>query len=150
MNVRVMRGLLWLMGVAIVAIGAYHLIGGLWSVPGTGAVDGEPRATVDSRERFYNAVFMGYGLAFVWTARQSRIPLTLVSWLAGVFLLGGLGRVLSAIVHGWPHWFQVPLSVLELVVPLILFALVAAERRRTRATRPSPPVQDSDEGAVFT
>lgn len=134
MSTRILRGLLWLMGVAIVAIGIYHLVGGVWSVPGTGAIAGEPRATVDSRERFYNAIFAGYGLAYVWAARQPRIPLTAVNWLAAVFLLGGVGRAISVAAYGWPHWFQIPLSVVELVIPVILFALTAAARR----SEPSP------------
>ncbi|WP_347133550.1 DUF4345 domain-containing protein [Mycobacterium sp. DL] len=117
------------MGVTLVAIGIYHLVGGMWSVPGAGAIEGEARATVDSRERFYAAIFIGYGLAYIWAARQPSIPLTAVNWLAAVFLLGGLGRVLSVGVYGWPHWFQIPLLTLELVIPLVFFALTAAERR---------------------
>lgn len=136
MRVRVLRALLWLMGVALIAIGVYHLIGGVWSVPGTGSLTGEARATVDSRERFYNAIFIGFGLAHVWAARQQPIPLTAVNWLAGVFLLGGIGRAISVAVHGWPHWFQIPLTGLELLIPFIFFALVASERRATATAAP--------------
>ncbi len=47
------------MGVACVVIGLFHLALGVSSVPGEGMAG----ATVDSRERFYNAIFVGYGLA---------------------------------------------------------------------------------------
>ncbi|MFF1398076.1 DUF4345 domain-containing protein [Streptomyces sp. NPDC058287] len=127
---RLLKWLAMAMGVACAAIGLYHVVLGIASVPGEGSTG----ATVDSRERFYNAIFFGYGLAWIWAARQSPIPSTAVRWLAGIFLLGGIGRVLSVAVHGWPHWFQVPLSALELALPPLLFWLSAADERRTRET----------------
>ncbi|MFF9788343.1 protein of unknown function (DUF4345) [Streptomyces sp. SceaMP-e96] len=132
-----MAGLLkWLalvMGAACVAIGAFHFALGIDSVPGEGAAG----ATVDSRERFYGAVFLGYGLAWIWAARQSPVPAAAVRWLAGIFLLGGLGRLLSMAVHGSPQWFQTALTVLELALPPLYFLLAAADERAA-AARPSP------------
>lgn len=125
---RVLRWLVWAMGIACVAIGAFHLVLGIASVPG----EGPAGATVDSRERFYNAIFLGYGLAWIWAARQSPIPAKAVRALAGIFLLGGIGRLLSLAVHGPPQWFQIPLTVLELVLPPVYFWLADAEER-TRA-----------------
>ncbi|MFD5125729.1 DUF4345 domain-containing protein [Streptomyces sp. NPDC058385] len=125
---RLLKWLAMAMGIACAAIGLYHLVLGIASVPGEGSTG----ATVDSRERFYNAIFFGYGLAWIHVARQSPIPSTAVRWLAGIFLLGGIGRVLSVAVHGWPHWFQVPLSALELALPPLLFWLSTADERRTR------------------
>ncbi|MGY5138136.1 DUF4345 domain-containing protein [Streptomyces nigrescens] len=131
-----MAGLLkWLalaMGAACVAIGAFHFALGIDSVPGEGSAG----ATVDSRERFYGAVFLGYGLAWIWAARQSPVPARAVRWLAGIFLLGGLGRLLSMAVHGSPQWFQTALTVLELALPPLYFLLAAADERA--AARPSP------------
>ncbi|AWN26888.1 DUF4345 domain-containing protein [Streptomyces sp. NEAU-S7GS2] len=132
-----MAGLLkWLalvMGAACVAIGAFHFALGIDSVPGEGAAG----ATVDSRERFYGAVFLGYGLAWIWAARQSPVPARVVRWLAGIFLLGGLGRLLSMAVHGSPQWFQTALTVLELALPPLYFLLASADERAA-AARPSP------------
>ncbi|RQN02809.1 DUF4345 domain-containing protein [Aeromicrobium camelliae] len=128
------------MGVAMVAIGFYHLVGGLASVPGTGELTGVGRATEDSRERFYNAIFIGYALAWIWVAREATIPLTAVNWLAGIFLVGGIGRLLSILTAGWPHWFPNPLSALELVLPPIFFWLTGRERRRRGdVTSAQPP-----------
>lgn len=122
------RLLYWLaliMGVVCAAIGVFHFALGIDSVPGEGATG----ATVDSRERFYGALFLGYGLAWIWAARQSPIPSTVVRWLTGIFLLGAAGRLLSMLVHGQPHWFQVVLTVVELVLPPVFFWLASADEK---------------------
>jgi hypothetical protein len=126
----VVRSLKWLMlamGVACVAIGIFHITLGVASVPG------ETGTTVDSRERFYNAIFLGYGLAWIWAARQSPISATTVRRLAAIFALGAVGRLLSLAIHGWPHWFQVPLTVLEVVLPPIFFWLATALKKAAPA-----------------
>lgn len=116
------------MGYACAAIGLYHVALGNASIPGAGSAG----PTVDSLGRFFGAVFAGYGLAWLWVARQSPIPATAVRRLAGIFLLGALGRVLSLAVAGWPHWFQVVLAVVELVVSPVLFWLADAEEAAER------------------
>ncbi|TDQ04171.1 uncharacterized protein DUF4345 [Labedaea rhizosphaerae] len=124
-----LRWLMVAMGVACVAIGAFHVVLGIASVPGEGATG----ATVDSRERFYNAIFLGYGVAWLWAARQSPISATVVRWLAGIFALGAVGRLLSLAVHGAPHWFQLPLIGLEVVLPPVYFWLATAAQPRPSA-----------------
>ncbi len=114
---RLLRWLAVAMGIACVAIGLYHVVLGIGSVPGAGTADTLAGKTVDSRERFYNAIFFGYGVAWLWVARQRPIPATLVYWLAGFMFLGGIGRIVSMIQYGAPHWFQIPLTVIELVLP---------------------------------
>jgi Domain of unknown function (DUF4345) len=106
---------------------------GIGSVPGEGTGASPTGVTVDSRERFYNAIFIGYGLAWLWVARQRPIPATVVRWLAGLLLLGGVGRVISVAWYGWPHGFQVALGVVELTVPLVYFWLATADEKATRA-----------------
>ncbi|WP_086819979.1 DUF4345 domain-containing protein [Allokutzneria sp. NRRL B-24872] len=130
--VKLLRVLLLVTGVACVAIGVYHIVLGIDSVPGEEGTG----ATVDSRERFYNAIFLGYGLAWVWAARQVPISASAVRWLAGIMLLGGVGRVLSMLVHGQPHWFQVPLTVIEFVLPAVFFWLATADERRVALSGP--------------
>lgn len=120
-----LRWLALITGIACALIGIAHLALGIESVPGEGSAG----PTVDSRERFYAAVFLGYGLAWIWAARRSPIPLNAVRWLAGVFLLGGLGRALSMVVQGQPHWFQVVLTAVELVLPALLLWLSGAGER---------------------
>jgi len=130
---RSLKVLMLVMGVACAAIGVYHFVLGIASVPGEGGAG----ATVDSRERFYNAIFFGYGLAWIWAARQHPISATVVRWLTWIFLLAAVGRILSLLVHGQPQWFQLVLTALELVLPPVYFALATADERRAAATRPA-------------
>lgn len=126
---RVLRILTQLMGWACVTIGLFHVALGNDAIPGAGSAG----ATVDSWGRFMGASFVGYGLAWLWAARQRPIPARAVRWLAGVFLLGGVGRLLSLAVHGWPQWFQIALAVIELSLPPVLFWLADAEERTLRS-----------------
>jgi hypothetical protein len=57
----------------------------------------------------------------------------MVRWLAGFLFLGGIGRLLSLIQHGPPHWFQIPLIVIELVLPPLYVWLAPADQRRATA-----------------
>ncbi|MFF3514427.1 DUF4345 domain-containing protein [Streptomyces sp. NPDC002573] len=117
------------MGWACVAIGVFHVVLGNAAIPGAGSAG----TTVDSWGRFMGAGFVGYGLAWLWAARQRPVPAQAVRWLAGVFLLGGVGRLISLAVHGWPHWFQIALAVIELTLPAVFFWLADAEERALRS-----------------
>ncbi|ORA82104.1 DUF4345 domain-containing protein [Mycobacterium malmoense] len=114
-------------GVSSIAIGGYHFALGTASVPG--ATDAN--ATVDSRERFYSAIFAGYGIAWVQAARRSPIRVGDVWLLAGVMLAGGVGRLISVVQKGRPHWFQDVLTALEFAVPAVFFGLAKAQRPTT-------------------
>ncbi|MEV8315116.1 DUF4345 domain-containing protein [Streptomyces sp. NPDC059900] len=132
----VLRVFAWVMGVACVAIGLFHVIGGNAAIPG----EADAGATIDSLGRFLGAIFAGYGLVWLWAARQDPVPARVVRWLAAVFLLGGVGRLLSLAVHGWPHPFQVALAVMELAFPPLWFWLADAdERAYGERVRDMPP-----------
>ncbi|MEP6650993.1 MAG: DUF4345 domain-containing protein, partial [Lapillicoccus sp.] len=113
-----------------------RVIFGVASVPGEATAG----ATVDSRERYYGAIFLGYGLAWVWASRQRPVPATAVRWLAWIFLLRAVGRLISLALIGTPQWFQVVLTVVELVLPPVFFWLASADERAVavHATRPDP------------
>ncbi|MFB7668587.1 DUF4345 domain-containing protein [Kitasatospora sp. NPDC056138] len=128
---KALRLLMQVMGWTSVAIGLFHLLLGNAAIPGAGSAG----ATVDSWGRFMGAAFAGYGLAWLWVARQRPIPATAVRWLAGVFLLGGLGRLISLAVDGWPQWFQVVLAAIELGLPPVFLWLAPADER---AAAPEP------------
>jgi len=74
---------------------------------------------------------VGYGLVPVelGSGQQSPIPATAIRWLGAVFALGAVGRLLLLVVAGPPHWFQVPLIVLEVVLPPVFFWLAPADER---------------------
>ncbi|WP_405851422.1 DUF4345 domain-containing protein [Streptomyces sp. NBC_00090] len=122
---KVLRGLVLTMGYACVAIGLVHVVLGNASIPGAESAG----PTIDSLGRFFGAIFAGYGLAWLWTARRRPIPAAAVRWLTAVFLLGAVGRVLSLAVEGWPHGFQVGLAALELALSPLLFWLADAEEK---------------------
>ncbi|PXX63872.1 uncharacterized protein DUF4345 [Nocardia tenerifensis] len=122
------------MGVACVAIGIFHMALGINSVPDMG----DSGVTSDSQSRFFGAIFLGYGVAWLWAARQAPISATAVRWLAGIFLLGAVGRVISLAVYGWPHWFQIVLTVIEIVLPPIFFWLASADEKRSAPTQAAP------------
>ena len=112
-------------GLSCIAIGAYHFALGTASVPG--ATDAN--ATVDSRERFYSAFFAGYGIAWLRAARKSPIRAGDVRLLAGLMLLGAVGRMLSLVHNGRPHWFQEVLTAIEFVVPAVFFGIAKSEEK---------------------
>jgi hypothetical protein len=89
------------------------------------------------------ASFVGYGLAWLWAGRQRPIPATAVRALSAVFLLGGLGRLISLAVHGWPQWFQIVLTVIELGLPPVLFWLAPSEEREYEMEEVAGPVDES-------
>ncbi|MEU2124160.1 DUF4345 domain-containing protein [Nocardia niwae] len=126
-----LRGLSMVMGVACVAIGILHMTLGVDSVPDMGSAG----VTADSQSRFFGAIFVGYGLAWIWAVRQSPIPAAAVRLLAGVFLLGAVARFISVAVHGWPHWFQIVLTAVELVLPPVYFWLADTDEKRLGSTR---------------
>ncbi|MEW2418157.1 DUF4345 domain-containing protein [Streptomyces sp. NPDC046866] len=122
---RILRGLVRAMGYACLAIGIGHVLLGNRSIPGADSAG----PTIDSLGRFFGAIFAGYGLAWLRAARRSPIPAAAVRGLAGVFLLGAVGRLLSLAASGWPHWFQVVLTVVELVLAPVFLWLADAEEK---------------------
>src|SRR5271156_212285 len=125
MTDRCLKNLAVFTGLSCIAIGIYHFALGTASVPG--ATDAN--ATVDSRERFYSAYFAGYGVAWLRAARKSPIHAGEVRLLAGLMLISGVGRLISLVDNGRPHWFQEVLTAIEFVVPAVFFGIAEAEEQ---------------------
>ncbi len=125
MTGRHLRNLAGFTGLSCIAIGIYHFALGTASVPG--ATDAN--ATVDSRERFYSAYFAGYGLAWLRAARRSPIRAGEVRLLAGLMLISAVGRLISLVHNGRPHWFQEVLTAIEFVVPAVFFGIADADEK---------------------
>jgi hypothetical protein len=85
--------------------------------------------SLDSQNRFYGAIFTLYA-ALLWLAANDlpryRIVLRLVlAW----FFIGGLMRLVSLALRGWPSEMILLLTLLELVVPpLLWWAALRGER----------------------
>jgi hypothetical protein len=120
-----LKNLAGVTGLSCIVIGVYHFALGTASVPG--ATDAN--ATVDSRERFYSAYFAGYGLAWLAAARRSPIRAGEVRLLAGLMLVSGVGRLISLVHNGRPHWFQEVLTAIEFVVPAAFFGIADTEEK---------------------
>jgi hypothetical protein len=125
MTGRNLRNLAGFTGLSCVVIGIYHFALGTASVPG--ATDAN--ATVDSRERFYSAYFAGYGFAWLAAARRSPIRAGDVRLLAGLMLVSGIGRLISLVHNGRPHWFQEVLTGIEFVVPAMFFGIADTDEK---------------------
>jgi Domain of unknown function (DUF4345) len=122
---RQLKNLAGFTGLSCIAIGVYHFALGTASVPGAA----DANATVDSRERFYSAYFAGYGVAWLRVARRSPIRAVEVRALAGLMLISAVGRVISLVHNGRPHWFQEVLTAIEFVVPAAFFGIADAEEK---------------------
>lgn len=122
---RRLRNLAGFTGLSCIVIGIYHFALGTASVPG--ATDAN--ATVDSRERFYSAYFAGYGVAWLRAARKSPIHAGEVRLLAGLMLISGIGRLISLVHNGRPHWFQEVLTAIEFIVPAAFFGIADADEK---------------------
>lgn len=120
---RRLRNLAGLTGLTCIAIGVYHFALGTASVPG--ATDAN--ATVDSRERFYSAYFAGYGLAWLGAARRHPIRAGEVRLLAGLMLVSAIGRLISLVHNGRPHWFQEVLTAIEFALPAVFFGIADSD-----------------------
>ena len=106
-------------GIFITIVSLTHIsLGHSW-LPDTMEVN----ASIDSEHRFYTSLFLVYGLTLLWCSNdlQNRRPTFYVLLLA--LFVGGLARIVSLAVHGWPHPMFVVLGVLELVVPPIVWRL---------------------------
>jgi hypothetical protein len=108
-------------GLAVVGIALAHLLLG-----GAAVIGGSPlNATAEGEHRFFAALFLCYGLAFLWCVpdiETNRRPITL---LAATFLLGGLARLASIAVSGPPNLFYSAMLVIELALPFVLFYLAS-------------------------
>lgn len=107
---------LGLFGVSAISIAALHVVLGPAAIPGSIPVN----ATMDSEDRFYATLFAAYGVALLWCIRDIERKSMVVYFLALTFLVGGLARLVSAAMVGWPNPFFVAMTVLELLIPFFM------------------------------
>jgi Domain of unknown function (DUF4345) len=79
--------------------------------------------SMDSELRFYSALWGAYGIVVLRTAWSLPQRLRETPWLAAIFFVGGLGRVLSRLNIGAPHPFFTLLMVIELTLPVLMTLL---------------------------
>ena len=76
---------------------------------------------MDSEDRFYAALFLGFGAALVWVSRDLGRRGMVFFALLGVFFLGGIARIISCFAVGPPIPMFVFLGSLELILPPLLW-----------------------------
>ncbi|MFM5923740.1 MAG: DUF4345 domain-containing protein [Novosphingobium sp.] len=110
---RTLRWFLTLFGLVCVGIALAHIVFGPRSIPGSLPVN----ATMDSEDRFYATLFLGFGLAHVWAARDLAARANVILALQAVFFAGGLARLVSLAQVGPPVPLFLFLGALELIIP---------------------------------
>lgn len=92
-------------------------------------ITGFDNADIDGEFRFYSVFWIAYGCILLHAARHLDKMLNWVPLLAGLFFMGGIGRVLSIVQYGEPHLlFQILLAI-ELVLPVVIMGLWLSIRR---------------------
>ncbi|PPB49427.1 DUF4345 domain-containing protein [Arthrobacter pityocampae] len=111
------RTVVVLVGLALAAFGAYYLILGTAGLPDTEGTPVNP--TLESQFRFYSAMMVGVGAAFITIAIKFQWANML--WLVCLMVfMGGIGRVLSWAFSGTPNYLMIILMVIELAFPAAL------------------------------
>lgn len=98
-------------------IALVHVALGPSSIPGGVPVN----ATMDSEDRFYATLFLGFGAALIWCARDLAGRRRTLDALLAVFFVGGVARIVSAATVGWPSPLFIFLGSLELMLPPLLW-----------------------------
>lgn len=114
------RALAWivqLFGLVCAVIGMAHVAIGPAAIPG-GVVT---NATMDSEDRFYATLFVGFGAALIWCGRDLATRGRLFHVLLAVFFAGGIARLVSVAQVGLPSPLFQFLTGVELVLPVLLW-----------------------------
>jgi hypothetical protein len=101
--------------------GLTHLLfgaGGDWLI---GLAPGRVDPSLDSQNRFYGAIFVGYGAALWWAAAEARRHYQLIRLLLAAMALGAVGRGLAWLAHGAPTPQVLILLAIECLIPPALW-----------------------------
>ncbi len=112
-----LRFLIAIFGVICMGIALVHIAIGPSAIPGGVPVN----ATMDSEDRFYATLFLGFGAALIWCSRNLRARAGTLHFLLLIFFLGGCARIVSAVQVGPPNLFFQILWALELILPPIFW-----------------------------
>lgn len=104
-------------GLVCAAIGLVHIVYGPSSIPGSVPVN----ATMDSEDRFYATLFVGFGLTLIWCAMDLAGRRGAFLWLLVIFFASGVSRIVSMTQVGFPNPLFMFLTVVELALPVGLW-----------------------------
>ena len=110
--------LLYALGAFVIATALFSIIVGPTTVPGGGAVP----PTIDSEFRFLKVIWLSVGVILIWTLRRPVERALATRVLLVVAACGGIARLISLFVVGWPHPVFIGAGILELaVLPLVIW-----------------------------
>jgi Domain of unknown function (DUF4345) len=112
-------------GIAAVLIALGHIALGPVIIPGGVPVN----PTMDSEDRFYATIFLGFGLALLWCAGSIEGRAQVLRFLLLLFFLGGCARLISIWLVGPPHPFFQAMTALELLLPPAVWYLLRRVER---------------------
>jgi hypothetical protein len=112
-----LRTLVWIFGATCCVIALVHIAYGPSSIPGSVPVN----ATMDSEDRFYATLFLGFGAALIWSSKDLNGRQGMFHCLLAVFFLGGVSRTVSAYQVGLPNLLFQVLWAIELILPVIMY-----------------------------
>lgn len=95
-----------------------HIAIGPAAIPGSVPVN----PTMDSEDRFYATLFLGFGAALIWCSQNLSQRGRLFKLLLLVFFLGGIARLISALQVGLPNTFFQIMWAFELILPPVFWA----------------------------
>ncbi len=110
---RLLAFLVLLFGATCCLIALAHIAIGPAAIPGSIPVN----ATMDSEDRFYATLFLGFGAAMIWCSRNLATRSQAFGALLLVFFIGGIARIVSALAVGLPSPLFIFLGSLELILP---------------------------------
>jgi hypothetical protein len=118
MQRRVLIIVLAILGAVAVGTGVYAIVFGPAAEPG-----GAPTtASVDSEYRFVNVFWLAAGVILWWSLLRLSERRIVTRTLLVIAFAGGLARLASAILAGWPNPVFIASMILELVVvPLVIW-----------------------------
>ena len=111
-----------LFGLVCCAIALVHIAIGPSSIPGSVPVN----ATMDSEDRFYATLFLGFGAALIWASNDLIARRNVFRFLLLIFFLGGIARIISAVMVGLPNGLFQFLGAVELILPIALYVWLRA------------------------
>jgi hypothetical protein len=114
---RLLAFVVMLAGAICVVIALAHIAVGPRAIVGGAFVN----ATMDSEDRFYAVFFLGWGATMIYCSRELSAKEGLFGALLLTFFLGGVARIISALLVGIPTTLFVCLGALELVLPPLLW-----------------------------
>lgn len=126
---RLLQATIALAALIPVLIGASGLLNGLPSI--TGTLPAAPQVDLDSHFRYLSGIFLGAGLAFFSCIPEIESKTGRFRLLAGLVVLGGIGRAISAFALGLPSLPHIlGLGMELLVVPLLVLWQARVARRQ--------------------